>query len=61
MLYVCAEFLLLSGIIFVAGASCAILYDSYGVWAWQKWAGRILPILGIVIFMADACGLTHMF
>lgn len=59
MLYVCAEYLIISGLLFVIGASCAVLYDSYGVWNWQKWMGRILPILAFVVFLADACGFTH--
>lgn len=59
MLYVCADYLILSALLFIAGASCAVLYDSYGVWGWQKWMGRILPWIAILVFLADAIGLTH--
>ena len=59
MLYVCAPYFMLSCLFAAVGISCAVLYDSYGVWGWQKWMGRILPILAFVVFLADACGFTH--
>ena len=59
MLTICAPYFILSCLLFAVGGSCAVLYDCYGVWAWQKWAGRILPMLALLVFMADACGLMH--
>lgn len=59
MLTVCAPYFILSALLFVVGASCAVLYDSYGVWAWQKWMGKVLPWIAMLVFVADAIGLTH--
>lgn len=59
MLYVCAPYAIASGILFLLGCWSAVLWDQYQVWRWQRILGYVLPVIAVILFLADAAGLTH--